>query len=665
MKSRMIFFKDLLIMLLLSVSVDVFSQTLEPNLKFGKPTDAELTMSTYAPDPDADALVLCSQTSTYYEIRSGIFLLMTDVKVRIKVLRDEGKSYANVIVPYIANSSNQGYRERVVGVKATAFNMENGKVVKTKMTSDMEFTENVDKDNKLLKFTVPQVKVGTVFEYQYRKESDYFFHIDTWLAQQSIPTYYASYELELPEWFQFNVAETGFYNMEKQRQSTSVSFVVGDQPLRCVADKYIFVAHELPGVKDDDYIWCVADYCNKVEAELRSIEIPGAVYEYYTQTWEDIGRQLMGDNDFGGRLKRGNLLKEEQAKESIPSNASPREKTAALYQLLKKHYKWNGEYKLFGKGTHSMKKDGEGSNADLNFVLLNMLNDAGLEAYPVLMRLRTRGRLPVSHPTMKELSTFVVGVMENDTSMMFIDGSADDGYIDVLPARLLVSQARVVKPDGSGFFVNLQKTALNKMNIAAQLSFDENGGIAGEAHITYQGNGALAERRQYREAKDSMTFVRETGERFGISITDFVMQGRDEFSPMVREEIKFKSHVDTSGGLIYLNPFFFRPVKESPFKSTVRDIPVEYPYPSMVSLSVNIRLPEGCTVDECPENLSLQTPDGGLVAKVVVGANYGAVIVQVKLNINKTLFLQTEYNEMCQFYEALVKKCNEMVVIKK
>ena len=123
MKSRMIIFKGLLIMLLLSVSNDVFSQTFEPNLKFGKPTDAELTMSTYAPDPDADAVVLCSQTSTYYEIRSGNFLLMTDVKVRIKVLRDEGKSYANVIVPYIANSSNQGYRERVVGVKATAFNM--------------------------------------------------------------------------------------------------------------------------------------------------------------------------------------------------------------------------------------------------------------------------------------------------------------------------------------------------------------------------------------------------------------------------------------------------------------------------------------------------------------------------------------------------------------
>ena len=76
-------------------------------------------------------------------------------------------------------------------------------------------------------------------------------------------------------------------------------------------------------------------------------------------------------------------------------------------------------------------------------------------------------------------------------------------------------------------------------------------------------------------------------------------------------------------------------------------------------------MPEGCTVDECPENLSLQTPDGGLVAKVVVGANGGTVIVQVKLNINKTLFLQTEYNGMCQFYEALVKKCNEMVVIKK
>ena len=47
---------------MLCLATVAWAQTLEPNLKWGKPTDAELNMTTYAPDPEAEAVVLCSQT---------------------------------------------------------------------------------------------------------------------------------------------------------------------------------------------------------------------------------------------------------------------------------------------------------------------------------------------------------------------------------------------------------------------------------------------------------------------------------------------------------------------------------------------------------------------------------------------------------------------------
>ena len=45
-------------MMLLAITMTVNAQSIEPNLKWGKPTDQELNMTEYAADKDADAVVL-------------------------------------------------------------------------------------------------------------------------------------------------------------------------------------------------------------------------------------------------------------------------------------------------------------------------------------------------------------------------------------------------------------------------------------------------------------------------------------------------------------------------------------------------------------------------------------------------------------------------------
>lgn len=85
------------------------AHSIEPNLKWGKPTDAELDMTTYTPDPDADAVVLCSQTELRYEISSGSFRLYQFVKQRIKILKEEGKEKANGAISYLYNGHRMGH----------------------------------------------------------------------------------------------------------------------------------------------------------------------------------------------------------------------------------------------------------------------------------------------------------------------------------------------------------------------------------------------------------------------------------------------------------------------------------------------------------------------------------------------------------------------------
>jgi hypothetical protein len=126
-------------------------QQARPEMKFGKVSDAELQMKVYEPDKDASAVVLCSNTTLWYNISQDL-QLSREVFVRLKVLKAEGKDVANVEIPYMENEVSRQNRETIEGLKAMVYNIENGKVVKVKMESDMVHRERIDKDHMLLKW---------------------------------------------------------------------------------------------------------------------------------------------------------------------------------------------------------------------------------------------------------------------------------------------------------------------------------------------------------------------------------------------------------------------------------------------------------------------------------------------------------------------------------
>lgn len=149
--------KFCLSILVLSLSFQsIKAQTIEPNLKWGKPTEEELKMTVYDIEKDADALILYHQTSVNYNFVNGDFKVFYRIKSRLKVLKPEGKRVADESIMYYENETNRVRKEAVLGLKATAYNLESGKVVKTKMENSMVNTERLDKNKMLLKFSVPK-----------------------------------------------------------------------------------------------------------------------------------------------------------------------------------------------------------------------------------------------------------------------------------------------------------------------------------------------------------------------------------------------------------------------------------------------------------------------------------------------------------------------------
>lgn len=143
-----------------------------------------------------------------------------------------------------------------------------------------------------------------------------------------------------------------------------------------------FKGNKLPGLHDDNYIWCVEDYGTQVNLELGGLDFPGALYKSFTQTWENIDEALLDDSEFGGQLKIQNPYREEMAALNLDNLKSNEEKIAAIYTLLKKKISWNEEYALYGGKSKKTVKEGIGNNAEINFILMSMLKDARRSLFP-------------------------------------------------------------------------------------------------------------------------------------------------------------------------------------------------------------------------------------------------------------------------------------------
>ena len=662
-----IYMKNALLSLLFSFCcLQLFAdgQTILPNLKFGKPTMEELTMTTYAPDSNATAVILCKLTNVSYKWGIESFRLSYEYKVKIKILKPEGTSYANVTIPYYELQNNT-MKENIIGLDASAYNMENGKMVRTKMKKDMVFKESVNENQMQLKFSIPQVKAGTLIEYEYRLESDFFFSIDSWKAQSDIPTLYTEYDVTIPEYFKFNTEMHGAETLKSTNEATSFSLSIGGQLLQCSGTHLNFQGVQLPALKDDSYVWCLDDYCTQVNLELLGIDFPGTLYQSFTKSWEQIDESLLKDTDFGSRLKMNNPLKEEMVALHLEQMKETDEKICAIYTLLKNKVRWNEKYSLYGKAPKQILKEGTGSNADINFILISMLKDAGIPAYPAVMSRRNMGIIPYSHPSLQKLNTFVVAIAHTDTTLVYLDGSIEDGYLSVLPPVLMTDRARIIAPDNRSQWVNLTAIGTNQLRSVVKADISPEGVIAGTRETLYAGQYASRLRNKFRTAKDSTDFVSKLASEENVQVKALRMDGRSLFSPQVREFMEFEKQSTVNDQFIYINPLIFLHVSESPFKQSERKLPVEFPYVDQLSLTVNLTIPEGYAVDEKPESQRIQTGDEKVFCRYTITQQGNQISLRYLFRLQKLLFLHTDYSELQQLWEMMAKKNNEMMVLKK
>lgn len=625
-----------------------------------------LKQENYLADTTATAIALYDIGTYSYAYIGNRFYVISKVKRRVQILKNEGTEYATFNIPYYSNRAKGS--EKVFRIKAYSYNLENGKVIKTKLDKDYIFDEEINQNYSKKKVAIPNAKKGTIIEYEYTKQSPFFSELPTWYFQSEIPTLHSSLTITTPEYFDFSIETMGYENIKHFKDSKTLFFNIRkkgqNSRVSCKGNIIHFQSDSVPALKDVSHIWNIRDYLTRVEFELKGVQFPYEPYKPYTQTWEDIEKTIEKYSGLPKYIKTKTPYQKELS-ERIANIESQNKKIESIYQLVKEKIKWNNKY-AFSSNPKKAIKEGAGDNAQINSVLISLLNQNNIKAYPVLLSRRSIGRLPFTHPSYDKLNTFIVAAEGENNKTYYLDGSAYYGGLNMLPTDLLVERARTFKQDTPNKWVNLTNISENRVLFYIDAEITADAKINGTLQTLYESQEAYDYKRMYNSLPDSTKYIEAFESNFDVKVNAFSIKAVKELtSNKVAEHIEFSKDIMTNGDFIYVNPLIFFQVKENPFKESERKLPIEMDAPYTYAIMNTLTIPPGYTVDEIPKSniTSLQGTHASF--QYLIKSTKNIVQINYKLKIEDVIYGKELYKALQEFWANVLKKNNEVIVLKK
>ena len=197
------------------------------------------------------------------------------------------------------------------------------------------------------------------------------------------------------------------------------------------------------------------------------------------------------------------------------------------------------------------------------------------------------------------------------------------------------------------------------------ITIQSDGTFEGTRQSVYTGQFAANFKRKMKNEKDSISTMQKTEEEYGISISECMTHLTGKLGNRCNEQISFSGELLTNGDQIYLNPMVFPDETETPFTKASRKFPVEFPYAQTVNVNTILTLPEGYVVEELPASARGTMNHNELSYSYIIRQDGNKVTLQYKANINTPFIAPEQYEELRNFWEDMVNRNNQQIVLKK
>ena len=635
--------KTLLIIAFIFLSVTGHSQT----IKFGKFEENEISLSQVPFEPDAPAVILATQGSSKF----GSGILETSKFVRIKILAEAGKEYADVRVRYYSGDSNT---ESINRVKAQTTNFVDGKPETIKVSDDGIFTVDLADGYKELRITFPNVQVGSIIEYQFSKFDKNLTFIDGWTFQNEIPTLYSKYEINIPEYLDYRSIGQGenfSTNVEKTDEYGSYGWVLRD----------------LRSIKEEPYMKNYRDYVDRIEFQLaryKSNSATGIGWEDVLNSWEVLGDEVISIYSQKGYYRSNPI--EKGFLDVDLSGATEEETAQKAYYNVRDNFKIEGEDWIYPEQSlNQLLKSKVGSPLEVMLTLMGVLKSVGITCEPVLIGSKGYGRSElVPFPFLNQFDeVLLLAVL--DGKPRFIDLSLMDapfGYVDldkhVKGGLYLANKGSKLIPIEIQHNSNTVYYSQVALNDAGEL-------VIKSSHRNYMYRGLNLSHRIESIQKNQESLETLFKGNSAVIFEEFEVENELQNKDHLTLSFQMKYPDSQNQDMLLFNPIKFSNFSENPFTQEYRIFPVDFGYAFTETYNTMVNIPVGYEVDDYPLEEKIAIP-GGYVQFI-----YSSKLIGESLNISgrmvvaNPLIPASEYANLKYFMESVASKLAEPVVLKK
>jgi transglutaminase-like putative cysteine protease len=652
------------------LTFSLFAQ--KPNFKFGKISASDFSKKTYEIDSNANAVVLAD--IGYSEIvgnSKGWFSLEFKHFRRVHILNKNGYDEANVEIPLYSDGNDE---EELSSLKAVTYNLENGKVVESKLDKNSVFKDNLNKNWVVRKFTFPNIKEGCIIEYEYTQNSDYLHNLQPWPFQGESPVLWSEYNLRLPEFFGYVFLTQGHQKYDiVDKQERPSRFTVRDTRTAGATETisfdakvtdYRWVMKDVPALKFESFTTTLENHIAKIEFQLNDRR-PPLDYHNYMGSWEKLAEDLLHDNDFGNSLDKNNAWLGDVVSPLIAGAKNDKEKAKRIYSYVRDNFTCTTHS---GMGlTQQLKnvvKSKNGNVADINLLLIAMLKYAKLEADPIILSTRSHGYILSMYPVLARFNYVICKVTISGTEY-YLDATHPRLGFGKLTPECYNGACRVIDPVCTPIELradDIQEAKLTSVIINA----NDKGELVGKLQQSLGYYESYNVRDKIRE-KGKEEFFKDIKKDYGddFELGSPVIDSIDNLEEGVKISYDIKLLKDKED-LLYINPMFEESWKENPFKSTERFYPVEMPYAIDETFILSMVVPAGYVVDELPKSTTVKlNEDGDGIFQYMVSESGGTISLRSRIQLKRAYYLPDEYEILREFFNLVVKKQNEQIVLKK
>lgn len=627
-------------------------------MKWGQVPRSDYELTTYELDTLANAVILgdygkittfrgnSSYEQRYFHHR------------RVKILSKKGLEHSNVQVFFRLDG-----KEQVRDIKAHTIK-KNGQV--KELSKKEVFKVDYNEYWGAMQFSIPGVEPGDIIEYKYNIFSESIFELKPWYFQDELPVRSSRFVVEnnIPASY-VSIFEGGdAMKRENLKDGTSILSLY-DMKIVLGANG-VYEANNCPAIKDEDsFVTTTENYKSRVRFQLTEHAFRG-VKQKVLSTWDALAKDLLRETYFGdifNKKKAGKKLLKVLEPE-LSGNLSELEKMEVIFRHLATKMQWNGRY---GWTTSNHVDDlyevRTGTAGELNLMLLALLKKIGIKAYPILISTRHHGKTIEKYPLVDQFNHVIVGA-EVEGQIYYLDVFSSVQPMGLIPTNSLNYRGWKVDKD-KPVWVDIPAENSRRYYVI-EVELNQGYNLVGDVRKRTSHYFAFDNRRKYKEFGEEEYKEKILSSPFSklkIDSLQFEKFSSPNKPLNTRFNIEASDLVQSAGGYLYIQPIIYPHFSENPFKAGKRYYPVELPFPWAEQYVINIKIPEGYSIEELPESASIVLPDKSASYKLAIEELHGKVQLVSTFKIGRTKYLPEEYKSLKMLFDLMLEKMGEQIVL--